>query len=110
MYQLFKKMLEPKFTDPGFLDLPKYCLVDMYTCVTGPSAQEQIVHYSSLPDSKLRVVIAMFAFGMGMNFPNVKQILHWGPAEDIESYVQATGRAGRDGTLCHAHLAHAPSD
>lgn len=111
MYQLFKKALGPKFTDPeGFLDLPKYRLVDMYTSVTETSVQEQILQYFTMPDGKLRVVVATIAFGMGVDCPNVKQVIHWGPAADIESYVQATGRAGRDGSPCHAHLLYEKSD
>ena len=111
MYQLFKKVLGIKFTHlEGFLDLPKYRLVDMYTGVMEPSVREEIVQYFSQPDGNLCVVIATVAFGMGLDCPNVKQILHWGPAEDIKAYVQATGHAGRDGSLHQAHLMYCPSD
>ena len=111
IYQLFKKVLGIKFTHPeGFLDLPEYRLVDMYTGATEPSGQEKIVQYFSQPDGNLHVVIATVAFGMGLDCPNVQQILYWGPAEDIEAYVQAIGHARRDGSLCHAHLMYCPSD
>ena len=50
--------------------------------------------------------MATIAFGMGLDCPCVRQIIHWGPAEDIDSYVQQTGRAGRDGCMSVAVLFH----
>ena len=54
------------------------------------------------PTSPLRIVIATIAFSMGVDTPNIRYVVHWGPPEDIEQYVQATGRAGRDGKASHA--------
>ena len=34
---------------------------------------------------------------MGINIPDIRQIVRWGPPSDIEQYVQEIGRAGRDG-------------
>ena len=50
--------------------------------------------------SNLRVVIAtIIAFGMGIHCLDVRQIVRVGPPDDVESYIQETGRAsaGRDG-------------
>ena len=54
------------------------------------------------PRSPLRIVIATIAFGMGVDTPDISYVIHWGPPEDIEQYVQATRRAGRDGNNSHA--------
>lgn len=54
--------------------------------------------------SKLRVVVATTAFGMGLDCPNVRKVIHWGPSGDIEQYLQETGRAGRDGLNARAVL------
>lgn len=37
------------------------------------------------------------AFGIGLDCPDVRKILHWGPSENLEQYLQETGRAGLDG-------------
>ena len=59
----------------------------------------KILEQFTLPHSSLRVVIATVAFGMGVNCPDVRQIIHWGVPEDTEMYIQESGRAGRDGKL-----------
>ena len=56
------------------------------------------------PGSKLRIVIATIAFAMGVDCPDIRQVLHYGPPNLVEEYVQETGRTGRDGLPSKAIL------
>lgn len=81
----------------------------MYTHCTHPSVKSKILKQFTSPSS-LRLVIATIAFGMGVNCPDVRQVIHWGVPEDTEMYVQESGRAGRDGNLACALLLKNPRD
>ena len=70
--------------------------MDIYTRVSTAPKQEQIIARFSDCDSRLRVVIATVAFGMGIDSPDIRCITHWGLPSTKEEYVQETGRAGRD--------------
>ena len=111
IYNIFEHSLKGEFTDPpNAPNLVKYRLVDMYTKCTEADIKEEIITEFSKPDGKLRIVIATVAFGMGLDCADVRQILHWGASNDIESYIQETGRCGRDGYTANAVLFHSSTE
>ena len=109
LYMYFREALGPNFTVPsGAPDLTKFRLVDMYISCTDLNVKESIIA-AFTKQSTLRIVIATIAFGMGIDCPDVRQVIHLGSANDMEAYVQETGRAGRDGLPALALLLHKKS-
>ena len=59
---------------------------------------------------RVSVVVATTAFGMGIDKPDVRRVLHWGPARTLEGYYQEAGRAGRDGAPAECRVLWRPED
>lgn len=111
IYIYFKDILREDLTDPPcYPNVSKFRLVDMFTACNSAGVKTQILSSFAVANGRLRIVIATVAFGMGIDCPNVRRVIHWSPPSDCEAYIQETGRAGRDGETAYAILYYAKRD
>lgn len=76
----------------------------------GMVAEKKDLSYRRWMNDETKVMVATTAFGMGIDKPNVRSIIHERPPESIEYYYQETGRAGRDGNEAKAILLYSDKD
>lgn len=59
---------------------------------------------AAFKDSRVRIMCCTNAFGMGIDLPDIRAVVHMGIAESLEGYAQEIGRCGRDGLQSRAIL------
>lgn len=90
-----------RLNDLGFKNLPYHA---------GLSDDERHANQESFIREEVNIIVATVAFGMGIDRPDIRFIIHAAMPKSIEHYHQETGRAGRDGLSSYCYMFYGGGD
>ena len=108
-YRFFDKVLgDEQYV--GKIKSPRTRLFNQFHSPSTPGMKNDILEEIKNEDSRIRLLFATTALGMGVDAPDIKHVIHIGVPSSIESYVQEFGRAGRTNKESWATLYYNNSD
>lgn len=104
-YKLFEFVLGcNQYYPQGSSPIPENRLFAQFHSPQTTAMKDQILKQLCSSHSKVRIVFATVALGMGVDIRCIRSVIHIGPPRTMQAYFQETGRAGRDGILSNAVL------
>jgi ATP-dependent DNA helicase RecQ len=79
-------------------------LAEIFIRESTPALKSAVLKHFMEKETTTRIVICTEAFGMGVDCPDIEQVIHLGVSATAEDYIQQTGRSGRDGRQARALL------
>lgn len=76
----------------------------------GLNAEQRTYKQDAWINNKIRIMVSTNAFGMGIDKPDVRSVVHWELPDSLEAYFQEAGRGGRDGKKAFAVLLYQEKD
>lgn len=94
-------------------EIAKYLVSEGITAINyhaGLTNAEKDFRQVNWTENRTRVMVATNAFGMGIDKPDVRLVIHYNSPDSLEAYFQEAGRAGRDGKTSYAVLLYKRND
>ena len=109
LYKLFLSILKEGSYHPlGSPPTTENRLFAMFHARIDEDDKKTILKSLLLADGTCRIFFCTTAFGMGVDVPNVRTAIHYGPSADVDDYFQESGRVGRDGKASEAVIFQYP--
>ena len=74
----------------------QFRVCDKYDVCTALEVRQNILKSCTEPEGNVQLIFATVTFAMGLDSPNVRRVIHWSPPDNMEMYMQESGRGGRD--------------